>query len=261
MPLVAPAVLVIAVLLAAACDTSMSASPGTSSSTAPAPTSRDGGPSTDPDGVRPDSTDSTDSTGPGQPGGTLGIVTGGTAVSHSPGPRPNDIRDIEFADFTFPRTACGSVIDRPPPGGYQLVDGEARSPNPTADDSYVVSLSPTVSYGDVDSDGVRDAALILECDHGSRPIPVGWIYSIAGGRPVPLARVDLDPDALGLRAVLDTELAAIRFEGSTLVTDWVIYLDGDALCCPTRSALVAWTWVDGALTPAAPQVTRTLSGG
>lgn len=254
--------LVIAVLLAAACDTSMSASPGSSSSTAPAPTGPDGGPSTGPDRARTDPTDPTDPTdSTGQPDASPRIVTGGTTVSHSPGPRANDIRDIEFAELTFPRTACGSVIDRPPPGGYQLVDGEARSPNPTADDSYVVSLLPSVSYGDVDGDGVRDAALILECDHGSRRIPVGWVFSIAGGRPVPLAQVDLEPDALGLRAVLDTELAAMRFEGSTLVTDWVVYLDGDALCCPTRSASVAWTWTDGALTPAAPQVTRTTSGG
>ena len=196
---------------------------------------------------------------------TPGVVTGGTAVAHTPGTSSTgtatDIRTIDFAELTFPRTACAGVIDRPPAGGYPLVDGEARSPEVSAEGTYVVHLAPSVSYGDIDGDGASEAALILACDHGSRPIPVGWIYSIAGGRPVPLAQIDLDPDALRLRGVLDTELATMRFDGPTLVTDWVVYLDGDALCCPTRSATVTWTWTDGALTPGAPQVTRFTSGG
>lgn len=251
---------------AASCDTSMSASSRSSSTTAPVASGPDASSAPDP-GAPPTTSSGADA--PSGPGGdtpvTPGVVTGGTAVAHAPGSggtgRADDIRTIDFADLTFPRTACAGVIDRPPAGGYPLVDGEARSPEATPDDAYVVSLSPSLSYGDVDGDGAPDAALILECDHGSRPIPVGWIYSVAGGRPVPLARVDLDPDALGLRGVLDTELADMHFEGSTLVTDWVVYLDGDALCCPTRTASVTWSWTDGALTPGAPQVARFTSGG
>lgn len=264
--LIGPVLLAAVVLSAASCDTSMSASPP-SSGTTPVASGSDPSAGSDPGSTPTTSPGTGDQPGPGgadEPV-TPGVVTGGTTVAHAPGTGSpggtTDIRTIDFADLTFPRTACAGVIDRPPTGGYPLVDGEARSPEASVDGAYVVHLAPSLSYGDIDGDGVPDAALILECDHGSRPIPVGWIYSVAGGRPVPLAQVDLDPDALRLRGVLDTELAAMRFDGPALVTDWVVYLDGDALCCPTRRASVTWTWTDGALTPGAPQMTRFTSGG
>jgi hypothetical protein len=103
---------------------------------------------------------------------------------------------------------------------------------------------------------VRDVSLVLECTRGSRPIPVGWVYTVDAGRPVALAEVDLDPDSLPLSGVLDTELAAIRIRGANVSTEWVVYLDGDALCCPTTTATVAWTWDGRELSPGAPVVHR-----
>ena len=66
----------------------------------------------------------------------------------------------------------------------------------------------------MNGDGVRDVFRSSSSRHrGSRPIPVGWVYTVDAGRPVALAEVDLDPDSLPLSGVLDTELADIRIRG------------------------------------------------
>jgi hypothetical protein len=185
-------------------------------------------------------------------------------VAHTPGTtpdgRPLDIADVDFAQQWFPPSACAGVIDHPPTKGYDLVDGEARAGDPATGDAYVVTLDPAMTFGDVNDDGVTDASLILDCGRGSRAVPVGWVYTLDHGRTAPLARVTLDPDSLPLSGVLDTDLAGLRIQGSTVSSDWVVYVDGDALCCPSKTAAVTWTWTDGDLVAGAPTLSRTRPG-
>ncbi len=192
-----------------------------------------------------------------------GVAPGGTTVSlpSPPGNGPSRVRDIDFAGFTFPSSACAGVISDPPVQGYELVDGTVRSGTPTDGRSYGVRLAASRSFGDVNGDQVEDVTLILECDRGNRPIPVGWVYTVTDGVVQALARISLDPDTLPLRWVLDAELDSLRIEGSTVLSTWDIYLDGDAICCPTSAATVVWHWESDALIADAPVLTASTARG
>jgi hypothetical protein len=264
LPLAAAVVLALG---ATACE------PTDSSATGPTTSTTDGSTSTTAVGVAP--TTELDATGGGvtEPGDvdpptptrptlpTESIVTGGTAVGHpNGGTREGSVHTVDLDDLNYPSSVCADVIDRPPRAGYDLEDGKARSA-PDDPDPYVVTLRPARSFGDVNDDGHDDVAVVLECGHESQPVPIGWIYTVDGSGPRPLAQVVLDPDDLPLSDVLDTSLRTVRITGSKVVTDWSVYLDGDALCCPTKTATVSWTWTNGLLAPGAPIITRTDAGG
>ena len=208
-----------------------------------------------------DPTETTPTTTTSRPDAT-DVVRGSTTISHPTGSKAGTgtVRSVDFADLTYPTSVCADVIDHPPSGGFQLTDGWARSDESDADSPYTVQLRPARSFGDVDGDGREDVALVLECGRGSQPVPMGWIYTSDATGPRPLTGVDLDPDSLPVSGVLDTSLSSLRIADRTVVTDWDVYLDGDALCCPSKSAVVVWTWVDGQLTPGEPLLTRASTG-
>lgn len=165
------------------------------------------------------------------------------------------VRAVDFDRFTFPASTCAHVIDHAPSGGYRLDAGVLTSDGDDGIEPFRVQLHAARSFGDLDGDGVDEAALVLDCDRGGGPVPVGWIYTATGGRARPLARLELDGDSLPLPGVLDTALVDLRIAGGTVVSTWDVYLDGDALCCPARLATVTWTWNGSALAPGAPAVT------
>jgi hypothetical protein len=202
----------------------------------------------------------TDPTSDPRPPDPTDVVTDGTEVALPGGGRSGSIRAVDFADLTYPTSVCAEVIDRPPSGGFELVDGEAHAGEDAADGPYRVRLRPDRSFGDVNGDGHEDAALVLECSRGGQPVPTGWIYTRDGSGPRPLAGVDLGPDSLPITGVLDTSLTNVRIRGTSVVTDWDVYLDGDALCCPSKTAVVVWSWTDGGLVPGDPTLTRSAPG-
>lgn len=249
-------------LLAAACEADPSSSSATgsgsaeptTSTAAPAPGAERATTTEPAQGAEPTGS-TTDDPGPDR----TDVVTGGTAVSQpgSGATGAGGIRTVDFADLTYPTSVCSDVIDDPPRGGFQLTDGEAHAGEDEADGPYTVQLRQPRSFGDVNGDGHEDAALVLTCSRGGQPVPMGWIYTADDSGPRPLAGVELDPDSLPITGVLDTSLSSVRIAGATVVTDWDVYLDGDALCCPAKTAVVVWTWTDGHLTPGTPMLTRT----
>jgi hypothetical protein len=250
--------------LAAGCET------GSDSGAMPADSSS-GGPTTvpltSPPGEAPDATTSpdgpTDSSVPTSIPDPPYVVTGGTAVSHAGGPtsETTTIRSVDFADLTYPTSVCGEVIDQPPRGGFHLVDGVARADQLAPSGPYSVELWPSRSFGDVNDDGHEDTALVLDCSRGGQAQPMGWIYTLDDSGPRPLAGVVLDRELLPITGVLATSLTELRIGASTVITDWDVYLDGDARCCPTMTAVVAWTWTDGGLTPGTPTLVPATARG
>ena len=200
---------------------------------------------------------------PGTPSSMVGpddVVTGGTTVSHADPTEGGDIRSVDLAELTYPTSVCADIIDEPPRSGFRLRDGEVHADEDAANGPYSVVLRPARSFGDVNGDGLEDAALVLECSRGGQAVPMGWIYTLDGSGPRPLAGVSLDPDALPTSGVLDTSLTNVRISGAKVITDWDVYVDGDALCCPTRTAVVIWAWTDGGLTPGEPTLSRAHAG-
>ena len=234
----------------------------TTSTAAPDLTGRDGAdPSAPGPGDSGDDTDGSNGSATTDPTDPADVVTGGTAVS-LPGRSAGygSIRTVDFADLTYPTSACFDVIDDPPARGFPLVDGQVRATEDEEAGPYTVTLRPERSFGDVDGDGDEDAALILECSRGGQAVPMGWIYTVGVAGPQPLAGVVLDPDSLPITGVLDTSLTTLRIAGPTVTTGWDIYLDGDALCCPSKRASVTWSWTEGGLTPGPPTIARSDAG-
>src|SRR5690349_390274 len=74
---------------------------------------------------------------------------------------------VDFANFTYAPDACGPIIDSPPTGGYEVVDGETRNGDPSQADFYSMTVRPEVAIGDLTGDGTAEAGLILDCSPGN----------------------------------------------------------------------------------------------
>ena len=125
------------------------------------------------------------------------------------------------------------------------VDAAPRTADVEALAPAMVAVTATDKGTSVHASGIviavntdRNAALVLTCSRGGQPVPMGWIYTVDDSGPRPLAGVGLDPDSLPITGVLDTSLTSVRITGSTVVTDWEVYVDGDARCCPAKTAVV-----------------------
>ena len=105
---------------------------------------------------------------------------------------------VDFANFTYAPDACDPIIDSPPTGGYDVVDGGTRHGDPSRAGFYSMTVRPEVAIGDLTGDGIAEAGLILDCSPGNRPIPIGRIMTTQGTETLALAPVPtppLPPDA------------------------------------------------------------------
>lgn len=144
------------------------------------------------------------------------------------------VGSVDFGNFTYQADACGELIPEPPEEGYELVDGALPATHPGA---VSVTLRPDIAYGDLTGDGVDEAALILDCTPGNRPVPVGRVMAAGVDAVRPLAPVPA-PD-VGARRV---ELEHLEIVEGVLVTQWIVLRDDDPWCCPTGRTTVHLRW-------------------
>jgi hypothetical protein len=149
------------------------------------------------------------------------------------------VRDVDFGQFTFAPDSCASVVLAPPAGGYELVDGEVRNGSPADADFYSVTLRPGIAFGDLTGDGLEEAALILDCSNGNRPIPVGRVMTVGAIAPAPLGSVPRPPLPSGARRM---ELAALEIRDQRLETMWTVLEEDDSPCCPTGTLSASFRW-------------------
>lgn len=149
------------------------------------------------------------------------------------------VEDVDFANFTFAAGACGTVVPDPPAGGYALTDGSVRSGAAGAPGSYSVSLRPERAYGDLTGDGLDEAALVLDCSAGNRPVPVGRIMTADAAGVHALGRVPVPEAPPGARRL---ELLAIDIVAGELVSTWVVLEADDPWCCPTGRLTAVHRW-------------------
>ncbi len=126
-------------------------------------------------------------------------------------------------------------------GGYEgepYVEGGASRP--------LYFLSDVYAFGDLNDDGVADAAVVLIGTFGGS----GSFYQLKavideGGSPVNVASAPL-----GDRV----ELQSLEIEGGLIVVEMVTHADDDPLCCPTQQVLRRYALEGGQLVLTSDQV-------
>jgi len=135
--------------------------------------------------------------------------------------------------------------------GEPFVEGGASRP--------VVILVEPVAFGDLDGDGVEDAAVILAANAGGS----GTFISLEavrneGGEPVHLASY-----LLGDRAQIES-LATVspvgsnhRVEGGQILLEMITHGPGDPMCCPTQQVVQTYALRGDELVQTSTQVIST----
>jgi hypothetical protein len=105
------------------------------------------------------------------------ILAIGLLISQTAYSQPQGIRSIEFANFTFPRTA--SLRNPGDPKTFRLKTGEF----PETENGVGMYLAD-VRYGDVTGDGTEEAMVRLSIHTGGSSMPnCLYIYTLKGNRP------------------------------------------------------------------------------
>jgi hypothetical protein len=235
--IVALATLTAGVTAACGGEPASTTAPSSSTSTTTAPTSA--APSTRPGtttGTSPTTAppDATTTTAAGPPT----TRTGDNGMGEGEG---NAIRKVDFANFTFPADACGTTFAQPPSGGFALTNGEAANGTPRDEGFYSVTLHVDIAYGDLTGDGNDEAAILLDCNAGTRPVVFGWIYTLGTSGPSALAAITFGGTVQAITTSA-AQLLDVRIEQGRVMARWAVYVAGDPACCPSGQTTSALRW-------------------
>jgi heat shock protein HslJ len=114
----------------------------------------------------------------------------------------------------------------PADGVAQLTDGEYRKPIVEGSATELVIRLVNVAFGDLDGDGVEDAAVILVADPGGS----GTFYDLAA-----VINRDGNPEHVATAFLGDrADIQALSIESGQVVVDMITHGPDDPMCCPTQ---------------------------
>lgn len=194
-------------------------------------------------------------------GAALAIVLAGcSSGSTTPATKPADLHHADLKNVSVPGSAC--LQSHP----IQLRDGKARiadargNPSPpSGTGARYVNLSEFggVTFGDLESADVSDAAVSLTCDNNGGTADGVLLYSLAvfsgrTGHPVLLGLVTPRQQPAH---ELPTLFGDVNLSGGQLTVREFFYGPKDRTCCPTGRAETTWGYRNGALVVLSTKVT------
>lgn len=128
------------------------------------------------------------------------------------------------------------------PGSITLLDGVYQEPPaPESATVTLVLLTEHVAFGDLDGDGVEDAAAVLETDPGGS----GVFFEL-----VAVLATDAGPKHIASASLGDrTDVEALSLEDGVIGVDLITHGPEDPLCCPTARERRSYRLVGGSLLP------------
>jgi hypothetical protein len=144
------------------------------------------------------------------------------------------------------------------PGVVQFSSGEAKATSDTWGPVEMGVDPGSTVYGDLDGDGVEEAAVSVSCNNGggtaSGQLAFGYVV------------VRKDSDALSAVGSITARqnppnASHVTLLGTTEITHNEIrvqelwYRPSDATCCPSGEAETTWSYADSTLTPGQPVIT------
>ena len=149
-------------------------------------------------------------------------------------------------DTPIPPTPSGLTMDMLKNGTYHapvydqtvtLVNGAYS--NGSSTDPYSVQMLDTVAYGDLNGDGIDDAAIILvENGGGSGEFESVVAVLDAGGAPSPAGQAQL-----GDRVKINS----MTISSGTIALEMLVQGPNDGMCCPTQPETQSYRMVGNAL--------------
>jgi hypothetical protein len=124
-------------------------------------------------------------------------------------------------------------------GVVQLEDGEYRVPVAPGSATELVVTLDEVAFGDLNEDGVEDAAVILVTEPGGS----GTFYDLAAVLNQNGEAVSVDSTLLGDRI----QLEALAIEAGDIQVEMVTHGSSDPLCCPTQEVTQTYQLQDDQL--------------
>jgi len=134
----------------------------------------------------------------------------------------NDIRKVDFKNFTYTPSCTGEKPDR-----VTVKDGELSREKQEKDyvDRFYFKIFQ-VTYGDVTGDGADDAVVLSVCNTGGTGnFSEGWVYSMKNGKPAIVAEIPGGDRAEG-------GLRSARVENGLLVIESNDPGQNGGACCP-----------------------------
>ena len=109
---------------------------------------------------------------------------------------------------------------------FQLVNGLYKSGSDPAAIGYaMVNLSDTIAFGDMNNDGLEDAAVLLAENYGGTGVFVSLVTVLNNyGTPVQVASTLIDDRP---------SISNLTIEQGSITVDAVIHHIDDPMCCPT----------------------------
>lgn len=152
--------------------------------------------------------------------------------STPPTPKPaGDIHRVDFQNFSY--TPDCVMVDGEPAGNALVVrNGSYRLEQ---EDNHIIFGVLSVRYGDLNSDGHDEAAVVTHCNlGGTGQFTEGMVFAMQSGQPALIGRVEGGDRAYG-------GIESLSIENGRLVVERFATDDGPA-CCPMFIETTALRW-------------------
>jgi heat shock protein HslJ len=181
----------------------------------------------------------------------LTTACGGAAIA---GPTETSDTSVSGGPLTEEALKNSAYYSEWPEDGIaQLTDGEYRKPIVEGSATELVIRLMDVVFGDLDGDGVSDAAVILITDPGGS----GTFFELAAvvnrdGNPEHVATV-----SLGDRA----QIEALSIEAGQVVVEMITHGPDDPMCCPTQQVVQTYALQGNELVQVSSEIVTFEPGG
>jgi hypothetical protein len=122
---------------------------------------------------------------------------------------------------------------------YQLVNGTYTKGSPGDTDFAYIAIGDQMAFGDLNGDGVDDAAVILQQNYGGTGT---WVSVAAvldqGGMPVHVSSALIDDRAI---------VSKVEISQAEIQVDATVHFVNDAMCCPSLVAPRSYRLVNNQL--------------
>ncbi len=131
-------------------------------------------------------------------------------------------------------------------GVAQLVDGEYRKPIMEGSATETVIQLVSITFGDLDGDGVADAAVILVTNPGGS----GTFYDL-----IAVLNRDGEPEHIAIIALGDrSEIQSLAVDSGQITVRMITHGPDDPMCCPTQEVEQIYALQGNELTQIASQI-------
>jgi heat shock protein HslJ len=162
---------------------------------------------------------------------TLATACGGAAMAG-----PTETGDISVSLRPLTEEALKNAVynsEWPQDGLAQLTDGEYRKPIMEGSATELVIRLMDVVFGDLDGDGVSDAAVVLVTDPGGS----GTFFELAA-----VVNRDGNPEHVATTFLGDrAQIEALSIEAGQIVVEMITHGPDDPMCCPTQQVVQTYT--------------------